>query len=146
MSVKEVRHRQAKFDCILFVTDEEDGLLLELEYCDLFDHSTMQRLAGHFQTLLANLTANPDQSIARVKMLTEAEHEALRSQGRHGLVQSDIHSCIHTLFEAYLTGCVAVDCPRLLIDEEWEQIAQESTFPPDANSAPEHAAERPNAC
>ena len=40
---------------------------------DLFDRSTVERLAGHFSRLLAALAAAPESPIDRLPMLAEAE-------------------------------------------------------------------------
>ena len=50
----------AKFDLTLSLTERDRGLGGFLEYrSDLFDRSTVERLAGHFLTLLRGITANP---------------------------------------------------------------------------------------
>ncbi len=40
-----------------------------------FDAATIERLAGHLQTLLLSLVADPDQRLADVEMLTDAEQQ-----------------------------------------------------------------------
>ena len=44
---------------------------------DLFDKPTIERMAGHFQTLLQAIVDNPAQSIAELPLLTEAERHQL---------------------------------------------------------------------
>jgi amino acid adenylation domain-containing protein len=70
--------RIAKFDLTMMVTDYGEEFTLEMEYStDLFDEARIDRMAGHFQTLLAAAAANPDQQIADLPLLTEAERRQI---------------------------------------------------------------------
>ncbi|MBV9787371.1 MAG: AMP-binding protein, partial [Chloroflexi bacterium] len=56
------------------------GLVGTLEYnTDLFDAATIQRMIGHFATLLASIANHPDQPIADLALITEAEQTLLES-------------------------------------------------------------------
>jgi non-ribosomal peptide synthetase component F len=49
-----------------------------LEYdTALFDSSTIERMAGHFETLLEGIVANPEQRISELPLLTAAERHQL---------------------------------------------------------------------
>lgn len=49
-----------KFDLILFMVEEPEGLKTSLEYStDLFDAPTIVRMPRHFQALLEGIIANP---------------------------------------------------------------------------------------
>src|SRR5205085_10475677 len=99
----------AKFDLSLAIDQSNDGLLGTLEYnADLFDASTIQRLFGHFQILLAGIVAEPDRRLAELPLLSEAERmhvlvewnattPGVRGQGS-GVRSAPL--CIHELFEA----------------------------------------------
>jgi len=67
----------AKFDMTLGMTEFRKDLMCNIEYCSaLFEASTMQRLAGHFQTLLEGIVANPDRHISELPMLSaEDRHQ-----------------------------------------------------------------------
>jgi len=68
----------SKFDLTLFVEEYEGGLMATIEYStDLFDAATIDRMLGHFQTLLAGIAAEPDRPIGSLPMLTEAERNRL---------------------------------------------------------------------
>ncbi|MBV9790840.1 MAG: amino acid adenylation domain-containing protein, partial [Chloroflexi bacterium] len=70
----EVEARTAKFDLVLGLAETPDGLQGGIEYAtDLFDAATIKRMVAHYQVVLAALVANPQQSIARLSLLTEAE-------------------------------------------------------------------------
>ena len=69
----------ARFEIMLRLIDTaEAGMLCLFEYAaDLFDTSTMQRMAGHFRTLLEAIVADADRRIADLEMLGEAERRQL---------------------------------------------------------------------
>jgi amino acid adenylation domain-containing protein len=68
----------AKFDLTLLTTETEGGLVARLEYdADLFDPATVDRMLAHFQTLLEGIVADPDQPVATLPMLSEAEQRQL---------------------------------------------------------------------
>jgi amino acid adenylation domain-containing protein len=70
--------KTSKFDLTLFVTDDGNEILLEIEYStDLFDEARIVRMAGHYQNLLAAAAADPGQKISDVPLLTEAEREQI---------------------------------------------------------------------
>ncbi len=103
----------AQFDLSLDLIEESQGLSGAFEYnTDLFDPPTIARLAGHFQTLLAGIVANPDQCLSDLPLLTEAEqHQMLvewnglarqspYAQGKLATYPTTSHRCLHHLFEA----------------------------------------------
>jgi surfactin family lipopeptide synthetase A len=68
----------ARFDLTLTVTDVPPLMRGTLEYnTDLFDSSTIHRMADHFSTLLAGIAAAPDQRISELPLLTPAEQHRL---------------------------------------------------------------------
>jgi hypothetical protein len=74
VSPVELTSGTSKFDLTLFATEVADGLRLDLEYSsDLFDAATADRILAHFQILLEEIIANPDQAIGAIPMLTPEE-------------------------------------------------------------------------
>jgi amino acid adenylation domain-containing protein len=68
----------AQFDLTLFLFETNEGLKGAIEYStDLFEASTIERMVGHFQVLLENISTDPDQVISRVGMLTAKERQWL---------------------------------------------------------------------
>jgi amino acid adenylation domain-containing protein len=66
--------RGAPFDLTLQVYEAADGLTVAFQYnADLFDQATIERMAGHFQTLLTGIADDPTQTIGQLPLLTEAE-------------------------------------------------------------------------
>lgn len=68
----------ARFDLLLSIMELGSGWKAHIEYnADLFDPATIERLVGHFQTLLAGIVADPDQPIANLPLLTPDERRQL---------------------------------------------------------------------
>ncbi|HWQ34984.1 MAG TPA: condensation domain-containing protein, partial [Blastocatellia bacterium] len=68
----------AKFDLMLMLEEEQGRLTGDFEYnTDLFDAATIERMAGHFETLLAGIVASPETKISQLPLLTEAERQQL---------------------------------------------------------------------
>ena len=97
----EIETRTSQFDLALFLREREGKLIGFLEYnTDLFDRSTIERMAGHFQTLLGGIVADPDQSIPTLPLLTEEEKHLLLVEWNDTAADYPKDSCIHELFEA----------------------------------------------
>ncbi|RKH09839.1 amino acid adenylation domain-containing protein [Corallococcus sp. CA053C] len=68
----------AKFELTLSLEETAEGLRGSLEYnTDLFDAATVERMAGHYRTLLEGLVAEPGQTLSRLPLLTEGERHQL---------------------------------------------------------------------
>ncbi|MBV9791536.1 MAG: amino acid adenylation domain-containing protein, partial [Chloroflexi bacterium] len=69
-------NQSAKFDLSLALSETPDGLYGTFEYrTDLFEPSTIARMARHFQTLLAAIVTDPQQRIDRLPLLDTAEQQ-----------------------------------------------------------------------
>ncbi|MCI0485404.1 MAG: LLM class flavin-dependent oxidoreductase [Blastocatellia bacterium] len=96
-----VRQQTAQFDIVLVMAEISGCLSASLQYnTDLFDGSTIQRMAGHFQTLLESMVAQPRELVSRLELLTPDErHQLIRGWNQtESEAAGDI--CIHHLFEA----------------------------------------------
>ena len=90
----------AKFDLTLAMGNTATGLVGVWEYnTDLFDASTLSRLAGHFVTLLESIVANPSQQISSLPMLTAVEQQQLLFEWNNTLTNYPQDKCLHQLFE-----------------------------------------------
>jgi amino acid adenylation domain-containing protein len=70
--------RGAKFDLRVELTEGVEMIRGSLNYNrDLFDASTIGRMAGHFRTLLEGIAANPEARISKLPILTSAERRQL---------------------------------------------------------------------
>ena len=90
----------ARFDLHLFM-EEMDGHLQG--YCDydsnLFNADTIERMLGHFQTLLQGIVADPNQRISDLPLLTEREKHQLLVEWNDTQTDFPKDKCIHQLFE-----------------------------------------------
>ncbi|MEA2664976.1 MAG: hypothetical protein QOI11_1920, partial [Candidatus Eremiobacteraeota bacterium] len=90
----------ARFDMSLFMAEVDNGLVGELEYnSDLFDTATISRLIARFGRALAALASEPEQRIADLPLMDEAERRALEDAWSGP--RTDVpHVGAHALFEA----------------------------------------------
>ncbi len=90
----------AKFDVALAMENTATGLVGWWEYnTDLFDASTIERITGHFVTLLEGIIANPIQRISQMPLLTEVEQQQLLIGWNDTQADYALDECIHQLFE-----------------------------------------------
>jgi surfactin family lipopeptide synthetase A len=90
-----------KVDLQLEVEDAPAGLAAHFTYAsDLFDASTIVRMAGHFLKLLAGIAANPDEKILSLPLLPEAERHQLVVEWNDTRMQYPRDRSVHQLFEA----------------------------------------------
>jgi amino acid adenylation domain-containing protein len=89
----------AKFALTLELDDRPEGLIGRIEYnTDLFDEDTIQRMIGHYHTLLDGIVADPKQAISHLPLLTPQEKQQFIEWNN---TQTDYPAdlCIHHLFE-----------------------------------------------
>ncbi|MDB6100268.1 MAG: Non-ribosomal peptide synthetase component [Gammaproteobacteria bacterium] len=68
----------AKFDLTVIAAQAADGLRVAFEYStDLFDQSTVERMAQHFKCLLQGVVDNPSAAISELPLLTRAERQQI---------------------------------------------------------------------
>jgi len=90
----------AKYDLSLNIAAGADGLVLDWEYnIDLFEESTIERMARHFGRLLDGLVRAPGQSVYAVEMLDDAERQRLVREFNATRAGYPSGQCIHALFE-----------------------------------------------
>ncbi len=89
-----------KFDLVLELDDSPTGIAGRFKYnTDLFDSSTIVRMAEHFQVLLRSVVDNPDLSISQAEIMTAAERKKVLVEWNNTEAHFDNNICIHDLFE-----------------------------------------------
>ena len=84
----------------LTVLEGKKGLAGAFEYnTDLFDAERIERMVGHFQTLLEGIVADPGKCICDLPILDEAERRQLLVEWNDTAVEYPRDKCIHELFE-----------------------------------------------
>ncbi|RKH43703.1 non-ribosomal peptide synthetase, partial [Corallococcus llansteffanensis] len=106
----------AKFDLTLALRDTPTGLSGSLEYAtDLFDASTIERMAGHLGVLLEAIAAKPDTRLADLPLLTDTERQQLLVEWNPRTPATERESSIAALVEAQVRrtpDAVAVITPE----------------------------------
>ncbi|MBG1267392.1 non-ribosomal peptide synthetase/type I polyketide synthase [Nostoc sp. WHI] len=93
-------NKTAKFDLTLTLENTATGLMGVWEYnIDLFEPSTIERMTGHFQTLLESVVAQPEQHICELPFLTAKEQYQLLEEWNDTQKDYVRDICIHQFFE-----------------------------------------------
>jgi amino acid adenylation domain-containing protein len=72
----------AKLDLTLTLLESDDDIQGMMEYStDLFDRATIRRMVDHFQTLIEEVVANPDQRISEIPLLRDNERREMMLMG-----------------------------------------------------------------
>ncbi|MEH2405964.1 non-ribosomal peptide synthetase [Nostoc sp.] len=88
------------FKIKLTCTRRDNSLIAEFYYdVDYFRADTIGRLAGQFQTLLTSTTANPEQKISQLEILSESDRQQLLVEFNQTQINYPQDKCIHKLFE-----------------------------------------------
>jgi non-ribosomal peptide synthetase component F len=99
LSLLDIDQEIAKFDLTLTLEETANGIAGNFEYnTDLFDAATIERMVGHFQTLLAGIVASPKQHLAELPLLTATEQHQLLVEWNNTQVNYPRDICIHHLF------------------------------------------------
>ncbi|HCF52247.1 MAG TPA: non-ribosomal peptide synthetase, partial [Bacillus sp. (in: Bacteria)] len=90
----------AKFDLSLFASETEEGLSLTFEYnTDLFNDTTIERMASHFKHWLNQIVSHPRCILSELNMLSKVEYKQLLEEWNESAVIDIEDSTIHTMFE-----------------------------------------------
>ncbi|MCA1682473.1 MAG: amino acid adenylation domain-containing protein [Actinobacteria bacterium] len=89
----------SRFDLSIILRELPDGgLRATVEYAtDLFDASTVERLVGHFQTLLVEAARDPDLRLSELPMLGLRERQEMLVEWNATAAEYDVR-CLHELF------------------------------------------------
>ncbi len=89
------------FDLTLMMGESEAGLLGSLAYrSDLFERETIERMAGHLETLLEGIVSAPECRLSEFSLLTDSERQQLLVEWNDTAADFPGDPCIHELFEA----------------------------------------------
>jgi amino acid adenylation domain-containing protein len=91
----------AKFDLTVSIWETADGLVGSWEYnTDLFNGSTIKRMATHFENLLSAIADNPQQTVSELPLLSLQERHQLLVEWNDTATAYPDDKCIHQLFES----------------------------------------------
>lgn len=90
----------AKFDLTLAAQEINSGLVLWFEYAEeLFEDTTIQRMAENFSQLIESIILNPHMPIEQLELLTATERFQLLTEWNSTTRRLSENICIHQLFE-----------------------------------------------
>ncbi|MBO1049494.1 MAG: amino acid adenylation domain-containing protein [Dolichospermum sp. DEX182a] len=97
----EVPQQEGQFDLDLELAEGDSSIFGAFKYnTDLFDGSTIERMAVHFQNLLMGIVENPQQAVGEIPMLSAAERHQLLVEWNDTTIEYPTDKCIHQLFES----------------------------------------------
>ncbi|MEH2158242.1 non-ribosomal peptide synthetase [Nostoc sp.] len=95
-----IYHGKTKYDLTLVLREQDNGLGMVFDYnAEMFDASTIERMLGHFKTLLEGIVANPDQPISELPLLTAGEQHQVLVDWHGKQANYPQNTCIHQWFE-----------------------------------------------
>jgi amino acid adenylation domain-containing protein len=90
----------APLDLMMQVADTDGQFICELQYnTDLFDDATIERMAGHFATLLGGIVTDPGSRLSELPLLTETERRE-QAVWNETQVRYDAPDCLHEMVAA----------------------------------------------
>lgn len=128
----ELEKNNAQFELKLSLNEADEAMIGEFEYrADLFQKTSIERMAKHFSQLLSSLCENPEQSIYHANMISPEEAQQLLQTGAGSFNDTQVDygqpQTIHTLFEQQVSKTpehIAVsDAHNSLTYQELEQSA-----------------------
>jgi len=86
----EFEEESSRFDLELHCWDYPDRIRGRLVYStDRYEAASIERLVGHWQTLLTSALANPDLPVSSLELLSQSERQALLSQSERRIPTLD---------------------------------------------------------
>ena len=100
LDILEVDKAAAKLDLTLSIQETDDGLAGAIEYnTDLFDKTTVARMAEQFQRVLEAISADQKQQISEIPLLSEQERDRMLVEWNDTEVVYPPGAFIHVMFE-----------------------------------------------
>jgi amino acid adenylation domain-containing protein len=95
-----LERRAATLDLVMLIIETTGSLSASIRFnADLFDATTIARMAGHFHALLESVIRDPAAAIGDVEILTGAERQQLLVEFNDTRTDYPKDKCLHQLFE-----------------------------------------------
>lgn len=95
----EIDNCTAKFDLVLSMMEEKDGLYGKMEFnTDLFRPSTIERMILHLQHLVEDIVENPRQHLDDLQMMSKSERYLVLQAWNDTALGATADKCAHELF------------------------------------------------
>ncbi len=116
LATEEICNGGSKLDLMIVVDNRDDSIFGPITYNpDLFDPETVQRMVGHWQTLLAAAATDPERHIADLPLLTAAEQQQVLVEWNDTRTDYPRDTCLHELIEAQVEqtpDAIAAECEQ----------------------------------
>lgn len=113
----DVETHAAKFDLSLELDDRPEGLIGRFEYStDLFDQETIERMIGHWITILRGVAADPSLRLSHIPLLIDDERRQQLVQWNDTALSGLQDLCLPLLFERQVN--LAPDTTALLFRDQ----------------------------
>ena len=90
----------SKFDFAITMEPSADGWTTLAEYStDLFDDDRVERMLGHWHTLLESIAADPSQRVSEIPLLSAVERRQILVEWNRTEADYPRDRCIHELYE-----------------------------------------------
>ena len=100
MQFYDLPQMEGQFDLTLEMFDQGDALSAAFKYNpDLFDESSIVRLARHFHVLLNGIVSNPKRTVSELPLLGEEEYQALLFEWNATQAGYDLSKTLHQWIE-----------------------------------------------
>lgn len=94
-----VHSHTSKFDLCFSLWEQSGKIGIELEYdSDIFEPSSIEKIASHYKTLLQSIVTDSDQQVASISLMDEAERALIDSWNRTARPYSR-NASVHSIFE-----------------------------------------------
>ncbi len=141
----EYESEASAFDMSLSISEDRNGLKYDIVYnTDLFDDSTIERIAAQFDNLVTNIVANPGQKLCDFPCFIESEQRALKlaklndaeaqqvlAHGNNTETDYAKDRCVQELSEVRKDKSRATDFPRVtsILPPEQEAVRAKCLHP-----------------
>jgi amino acid adenylation domain-containing protein/non-ribosomal peptide synthase protein (TIGR01720 family) len=100
MDLEVLDNNTSVFDLTLNLHDSVSGIYGYIEYCnEIFDADTIERMQGHYQTILEGMIANPKSKISQLQLVTKAESHQLLNEWNNTNVDYVTDRCVNNVIE-----------------------------------------------
>jgi malonyl CoA-acyl carrier protein transacylase len=101
--ITDVSNLEIQNDLVLLISEQQGHFSVECEYnAQLFEPALIERMLGHFQSVLSGIIASPNQAISTLPLLTPVEQHQMLVEWNE-TQQNYPHKCFHQLFEEQVT-------------------------------------------
>ncbi|MCR8844949.1 amino acid adenylation domain-containing protein [Paenibacillus sp. SC116] len=126
----EIDLQSTKFDLMLGMQEGAQGLSGTFTYsCDLFDLTTIERMSGHFQTLVRGIVSNSNQPLTEIPLLTDEEQHQLLIEWNQSQLEYPSEVSLYRLFEEQALRtphATAVEFEGLLLT--YQQLKERASY------------------